>query len=469
MNFTQIALILRARLKIIVLILGVTVVTTLVVSLLIPKTYKASATLVLNYKGVDPISGFVLPAQLMPGYMATQTGIIKSQSVALKVVDTLKLTEGEEIREDFLSSTKGKGDIREWQAARLLKKLEVLPSRDSSVLDITFSAPDPQQAAMTANAFANAYQQVSTRLKVEPSKNAAFYFDEQIKRLLSKFEQAQKNVSAYKQQHGIVDDANRYDAEWERLNDLTRQLVDVQARTIEAASRRTQANGGALDSPDIIANPLIQNLKIQLAQAELRFAGISQKFTQSHPFYQQAEAQIKDLRASLDTQIRLAANSVSNNARIMERREEDLRAAVEKQKLKMIELNRKRDELKVLTSEMESARQAYETATQRFMKTSFEGQSTQSDISVLNPATPPIIAASPKVRLNTLLALFLGTLLGAIFALVAEILDRRVRSAEDLVNGFHAPLLGVMTWSEESRKRRPALARLLSPVRLLTN
>jgi uncharacterized protein involved in exopolysaccharide biosynthesis len=44
----------------------------------------------LNAKGVDPVTGVTLPGQLLPGYMATQVDIITSKNVALRVVDRLR-------------------------------------------------------------------------------------------------------------------------------------------------------------------------------------------------------------------------------------------------------------------------------------------------------------------------------------------------------------------------------------------
>lgn len=82
MNFSQFLLILHARFRIIMLVLVVTVVATFTVSLLLPKTYQTATTLVLNYKGLDPVTGLTLPSQLMPGYMATQMDIINSMNVA---------------------------------------------------------------------------------------------------------------------------------------------------------------------------------------------------------------------------------------------------------------------------------------------------------------------------------------------------------------------------------------------------
>lgn len=182
MNFSQFLLILQARKKIIFLTLIVTVLATLSVSLLLPKSYKATSSLVMNYKGVDPVTGLAMPGQLLPGYMATQIDIISSKNVALRVVDHLGLANSPAVIEQFNAATEGKGTVRDWLANLLLKKLEIVPSRESSVVDISFKGSDPQFVAAVANAFSDEYQKVSIQLKVEPMKKAASYFDEQTKK-----------------------------------------------------------------------------------------------------------------------------------------------------------------------------------------------------------------------------------------------------------------------------------------------
>ena len=61
MNFTHLFLALRARYKIVILILAVTVAAAVAISALMPKVYQASTSLVLNTKGVDPVTGVTLP------------------------------------------------------------------------------------------------------------------------------------------------------------------------------------------------------------------------------------------------------------------------------------------------------------------------------------------------------------------------------------------------------------------------
>ncbi|MDP2707232.1 MAG: Wzz/FepE/Etk N-terminal domain-containing protein, partial [Burkholderiales bacterium] len=90
MNLQQFLLILRARYKLVILTLLGTVMATLVVSLILPKEYTATTSVVVDVKSPDPIIGMMLPGMTTPGYMATQIDIIQSDRVAQRVVTLLK-------------------------------------------------------------------------------------------------------------------------------------------------------------------------------------------------------------------------------------------------------------------------------------------------------------------------------------------------------------------------------------------
>ncbi|MDP3844418.1 MAG: chain length determinant protein EpsF [Oxalobacteraceae bacterium] len=467
MNLSQFLLILRAHYKIILLALIVTVATTVTVTLLKQKTYKATTSLVLNYKGTDPVTGNAMPSQLMPGYMSTQIEIVKSMSVALKVVDTLKLAEGEDVKKSFAASAASNGNIRDWVAAALLGKLEIAPSRESSVLSITYTSLDPQSAARIANAFGDAYQQVIVKLKVDPSKKTSVYFNDQVKLLRDNYEAAQKKLSKYQQDNGIVNADKSLDVESMRLNQLSSQLVAAQGEAMEASSRQRLAKGNAADSPDVASNPLIQNLKMGLGNAESKFSEIAQRLDKNHPQYQSAKAEADKLRADLNAQISAAANVIGSNAAIQQQRGAEIRGALAAQKLKVLQLNRTRDELAVLSRDVDSAQRAYETISQRLTLTNLEGQSNQSDIAVLTPALAPLKPFGPNLLLNTLMAIAVGALLGIGSAVILELLDRRVRSAADLAGADGLAVLGVIKKSNAVARRqsnKQALTRRDPPI-----
>ncbi|MEC5163521.1 MULTISPECIES: chain length determinant protein EpsF [unclassified Janthinobacterium] len=466
MNFSQFLLILRARKWIILSVMFGIVVLTLAVNLMLPKSYKATTSILLNYKGVDPLTGLTMPGQLLPGYMATQIDIISSKNVALRVVDELKLATDPAVIAQFNEATQGRGTVRDWLADLLLKKLDIAPSRESSVIDISFKGADPAFTALVANSFANQYQQISIQLRTDPLRKASGFFDEQTKLLRDSVEAAQSRLSKYQQDKGIVSIDNRLDVESNRLNDLSGQLVLAEGQLMEASSRQRMAQGGSsAESPDVASNPLIQSLKLALGAAEAHFADVSQRLEKNHPQYQSAKAELDKLRSQFNEQIKLISNSVGNNAQILQQRTESVRAALLAQKNKVLELNRTRDEMNVLNKDVEGAQRAFDAASQRFSQTKIEGHAEQSDIAVLNPAVAPTETAGPRVVINTLLAVFLGALLGVAVGMLAERMNRRVRSETDLYDMLQIPVFGAIDWNA-SRSGRGRAADMFLPRRL---
>lgn len=444
MNFSQFLLILKARFWIILITFFLIVGATVTVNLLLPKSYTATTTLVLNYKGMDPVTGVVLPAQLMPGYMATQIDIITSRNVAIKVVDQLKFTESPIAQAQFQEATEGKGDIHAWFADRLLKGLEVKPSRESSVLEISFDGADPDFAASVANAFANAYVQTSLQLKVEPAQKAANFLGEQTRTLRTNLETAQAKISKYQQEKGLTNIVGNLDVENSRLNELSSQLVMAQTQAYESTSRQRSANDNAQSSPDVAANPIVQNLKVEISRAESKLSELSQRVGLSHPQYQASKAELDKLRGLLQQETRNVSSSIGGSARIYQQREAELKAALAEQKTRVLKLNLLRDELSVLQRDVENAQRAMDASSQRFTQATIEGNANQTDVAVLNPAIPPRSPARPKVLLNVLLSIFIGTMLGFLFALLAEMLDRRVRSRDDISELLEVPVFAII-------------------------
>ena len=452
MNLLQFLLILKARYKVIILTFCITVLSATIFTLQLPKSYTAATSLLLNYKGMDPVTGMVLPAQLMPGYMATQADIIQSRNIALKVVAELGLAKTELAQEQFKSATGGGGDINNWLSGLLLNNLDVIPSKESSVIEIVFNSTDPSFAAVVANSFAENYLKTSVQLKIEPAQKAAGYFGQQIKTLRDNLEQAQSNLSKYQQDNGITNPQQSFDVESMRLNELSSQLSLVQGAAIDAQSRKSAAQSGGLNSPDIAISPVIQSLKIDAIRAETKLAETAQRLGRNHPEYQSAESEAKKIQAQLREETQRAANTISGSASINQQRESTLRTQVALQKTKVLELNRLRDEMSVLMKDVETAQKAMDAVTQRFSQTSIEGQSNQSDIAILNPAIMPLKPSSPKVMLTILFSILLGSVLGIIFGFIAELLDRRVRCRDDIATILNVPVFALI---QGGNKKKP--------------
>lgn len=449
MSLQQFLQILRARFLLIFLTLLITVGTAAAVTYFLPNQYTASTVLVVDFK--EPvIDAAALPISLSPSYMATQLDILQSRKVALKVIDNLKLADSPAVRDQFLEATEGRGTVRDWLADVLIKKLEIEPSRESRLMTINYESTDPQFAAALANAFAQAYIDTTLELSVEPARKAAEWFEKQQQDLRNRVEQAQRKLSAYQQNKNITATDERLDVETARLAELTSQIVAAQAQTYDMESRQRQmeemlAKGTSMEAlPEVLVNGFIQSLKAELLREEAKLADLSEKLGTNHPQYQRAVAEVKNLREKLNKEMVSITSGIKNNAKLAQSREAALKTSLEAQKARVMMFKQSRDEIPTLMREVESAQRAYDVALERYNQSAMQSRINQTNVVVLNPAVAPVEPSSPKVLLNMVVSVFLGLMLSFGLALLTEMLNRRVRSEQDLSEALESPVLGVL-------------------------
>lgn len=459
MTLQQFLLILWARRRLVFFTFLATVLTTTVVTFLLPKEYSASAAVVLDVKSPDPIAGMVLPGLMAPGYMATQVDIINSDRVASRVVKILRMDENPAIQEQWREATEGKGNIGPWLVELLQKKLDVKPSRESNVISITYSGSSPEFSAAMANAFAQAYIDVNLELRIEPARQNAKWFDEQSKQYRERLDTAQKALSDYQQKSGIVATDERLDYETQKLNELSTQLTVAQAQGTDAISKRKTA-GNADTLPEVMQSPLISQLKGDIARLEARLKEVSGNFGVNHPQYQRSQAELAELKSKMNAEISRITSSIGTAGNISKQKVSELIAAINTQKTRILELKEQRDEITLLVREVESAQRAFDAVSQRTTQSRLESQSVQTNVAVLNPATEPVKHARPKRMLNILLSMFVGLLLGVGAALLLELSQRRIRSTDDLVQTLGIPVLATLDAEEDKQNWMSALLRL---------
>jgi len=467
----QFLLALRARFGVFATLLTTTVIAATVASFLLPKTYRATVSLLVDAKNEQSLSNtlpLILPLEKL-SYLQTQMDIITSKRVARKVVQDLKLAENPSTRADFEKAARGYGSIEDWLVESLLSKLKVETSQ-SSIIQVTFSSADPRHSAGIANAFAKAYIDTMLELRVEPTRQAAEWYDEQLKTLRANLEDAQAKLTNYLQREGIVSVDERYDVDTTRLGALSEQVVKAQEQTFQWNAREQQAReflkrGGSLDRlPDVLDNPFIQRLKTDLHQGEAKLHELASQYGSNYPQYQRQVSENRSLREKLDVEMKAVVAGMENSKQQSRQREAELRRALAAQRARLLEIKGDRNDLTVLTRNAETAQRTYEAAMQRSVVSRVESRASQGTVAVLNAALAPREPAYPKVALNIALSVLVGTTLGIGLVILMEMFDRRVRSFRDLE--LDVPLLAVLNTWQPARGRllgRPGGARQALP------
>jgi chain length determinant protein EpsF len=420
-------------------------------SLLLPKKYTGESAIVVDARGIDPLAqDGAMQSQQEASYVATQVDVIESHNVALKVVDRMKLTTNPDIVEKFQDKTGGVGSIRDFTADEILKSLTVKPSRDSDVIFVEFTSKSPQAAADITNAFSEGYLQASLELKVDPQRRQAGWFGQQVNDLRTNLEAAQHKLSAYQAQHGVIgtDETNnsKLDVETARLTEISNRFVDAQAAMYDAETRQRQmseaaAKGLSDESVNVQQNPLLQNLKTELARSTAKFAQVSQRYDHNHPEYISARAELEALRNKVAAEVDNANATVAREARVARQNMADLQRTLDQQRKRILDLQHNQDEYTVLKRDEESARTAYDSAMQRGGETQLESRLKSTNTAILNYAFPPMKPSSPKLLLNLALGFILGCMLAAGASLTKERYDPRIHTHSDLLEAAGIPVL----------------------------
>jgi succinoglycan biosynthesis transport protein ExoP len=461
MSFVQFLSILRARWGVMLAVLLLALAAAVAANLLLPRQYTATASVVVDFKP-DPVSAVVFGGMASPAFIATQVDIIRSERVALRVVRNLKLAENPQVLAQWRAGG-AEGSVEQWLIRLFQRQVDVVPARESSVIALSYKAPDPRFAAALANAFVAAYIDTALELRVDPARQYAGFFETRSREARDALEKAQARLSAFQKDNGIVASDERLDVESARLNELSSQLTTLQAISAESGSRQAQAQGAQGDRlQEVLNNNLIGQLKGDISRGEAQLQQLTTRLGDNHPQVMELRASLAEMRNRLDTETRKLTGSVSVSNSINRQREGEIRAALEAQRAKVLKMKATRDEGLILQREVESAQRAFEAISARLTQTSLESQTTQSNVNVLTRAEPPLEPSSPRVMLNLLAALFGGLLLAVVAALLAELRDRRVRTTQDLAALLDLPVIGVMP---RPKARRPVRALAGMPIR----
>lgn len=439
MNLYQFLSILRARSTAVIAIFVLTVAAALAWVMLRPKDYTAHAPVLVDIRAQDPLSGPNYQSIPAAAYMATQMDIAKSDRVAERVVQTLGLAKDPKSTEAWQKAG-GRGTLDAWLANDLQSHLEVKPARESNIINISYTARSPQEAARIANAFSQAYLDIALDIKTDPAKRYSSWFDEQLKFARDKLEQAQERLTAYQQKTGVIS-ADGVDMETQRLNELSSQLTLVQGQLTDVANKRGAA---AANVSEAMNSPLIMNLKADIARQEAKIQEASANLGARHPQMIRMQDELRAMRSRLSQETGSIGSSINTAYEVGKARERELSGAVAAQRARVMQFNKYRDELSVLRKDVETAQKAFEAVSERASQSKLQALTTQTNIQRLATAVEPLEARGPSAKAALGIAGIAGLLLAIACAVLLELVNRRVRSVDDLSMATHLPILATV-------------------------
>lgn len=467
---------LKHKLLLIGCVVGAALIGVLATFLMTPK-FVATATLqidresarVLNVDEVAPREAMVAGEE----FFQTQYGLLRSRSLAERVVETLGLARGD----TFLEAMGSSFDDREGetaQAAALRRREEVLnaiddnltvsPVRGSRLVNISFESPDPQLSARIVNAFGDNFIQANLDRRFESSRYARQFLEERIAQTKARLEDAERGLVNYATAEQIInlpstDDTEGRSLDSESLLSINEALANARAARIAAEEKWRQAQSTpVVNIPEVLANPVVQRLTEQRAALDASYRQKLALYQPDYPEMVQIRGQISELDNQINTIGRSVRDSIRSQYVVAANEESSLQRQVSGLRTDVLDLQNRSIQYNILRREVDTTRVLYDGLLQRYKEVGVTGAVSTNNISIVDPAQVPDRPAKPQMLFNLIIATMVGLGLGVAAVFLLEVLNQKLSTPDDVEAKLRVPTLGIVPLLEKNVSATEALA-----------
>jgi exopolysaccharide transport family protein len=416
----------------------------------------------------------------------SQTLLIQSVAILVRVVGKLKLTEDAEFRpkpglfdpiKRLLSSSSGPSDGASPEDAARARSVEILQKRmkvtrqgTTFLVDIAVNSESPQKAATIANAVADAYFDEQVRAKYDATRIAANWLGGQIEDLKSRVVASEKAVEDYRSANNLMV-SQGVTLNDQQLTDLNGKLIAARAQTAEARAKYEQVQDIAKSGGDpgginaAISSEMITKLRTQYADIAKNEADLSSKYGAQHPLVANIRAQRRGTQKLINEEIRRILESTKHDYDVARSRETSLQQSLDQLQGVSTSSGQAQVRLRELQREAEANRTQYESYLARSKETTAQESLEMPDSRIVTKASIPIRPSSPKTMLILGLALMLGLGAGSVLAFLTDYLDGRIKTLEqaEAISGVPVlaavPLIGARELAGLARRGHNELGR----------
>ena len=470
-DIREIITIVRASIRLIVIIIAAALALAFIVTLLQTPRYTATTTLQINDQSAqvlgkedDTQQDPVVASSDTDRFLQTQVEILKSRGLAERVAQKLRLFGNQKfydamgVREPADGATRQ--EIQDLTIRTLDKARGVDLPRNSRLATLSFESTQPDLAASLANAFASEFIQANLQRRYDSSTYARDFISKQLADARVKLEKSERDLNAYARFAGLIRDRdNKGPANGgsgnssitaASLQQLNSAANDAQTARIAAEQRwRLISGSNALNSPDVLANPAISQLLAERARDMAELEKQRANHLEDYPAVQQLRAQVGVIDAQLQNVARSIQASVKQQYVAALQAEESLKNQVSQLKGSSLEEQDRLVQYRLLEREADTNRTVYEGLLQRYKELNAAAGISASNISIIDPAIAPVKPSSPNLFRNLLIALAAGVIAAAGFVYLRTQLDDSVRVPEDVEGKLQLSLLGVIPLAKD--------------------
>jgi succinoglycan biosynthesis transport protein ExoP len=415
------------------------------------------APAVVNFKEVVSPSPVDISA-----YLETQYKILKSRSLAQRVVNDLQLYRTPEFYRSYglmgfsqhdpkvlpptsIPEADPNADYYLNAVSRVQNSIGVSPVRRSNLVEVSFDSYNPQTAAEVANKVAQDYINLNFDVKWQETSDAYKWLQNKLVDVQQKLEDSERALQAYAQSHDILYLTGQENFDTAQMQSLLAEYSGAQADMYNKQALYSLVKKGKIeDLPGVLDNLLIQSLEESLVQEQANYAKMMAQVKPSYPLARQEQRQIQKMQKTLNREKAHIIQNIVDQYHSAQHHVNFLARAIDRQKKVMNEMNKKLVQYNILKQTVDSNGQLYTGMLERMKQAQVSAGLNASNIRIVDAAMVPHGPVKPRVFLNLAIGLVLGTALGIGLAFFQEYLDKTLKTSDDVERLVRLPSLGVL-------------------------
>ncbi len=426
-----------------------------------PKVYQASASVL-----VEPVAPRVFGSmqeivqlgttrwtdRQYQQYYNTQVDILRNYELAQVTVIKNELWRNESLMPPVPNDMRTKAQKIEAATYALMRGLNAHQNRDSRVINVVVRHTDRQLAVVLANMHVRSYLEYNLNLRTKGTGKATKFLKGELASGADALKNTEDRLLAFKKKHELfsVSLEDRRNILSSRISRYTAALADAKIERVKIGSTLSYARsikkGKLLESPifALSSSGSVANLlKHEYFTATRALKAVGKDLGPRHPDYLRAKTRVDEAYAGIQREAKRALRELKAKHSTAWATEMRLKKELHGLKKEAVALGPKAMEFARLTRKKKSNEGNYNFLVGRLRSSEMSGRNKETNVR-LHASARYAYLVSPRMRSAVMLGLALSLVFGLAFIVLLELLDRTVKTPEDVERLTGACVLGVI-------------------------
>ena len=327
--------------------------------------------------------------------------------------------------------------------------IEVSGGKQSQIINISYTSPDPEEAAKIINAISDAYIQFGLESRLGEVKNTESWLGEQYGLLKEKLQDSETKLSTYRSKQGLVDTDQQQRIGNTQLQSLNNELIRAQTKLSAAEEQYFAVKDVKKDSKDFYSlGPVLQNktasdMVKENARASQKVSELTDRYGEKHPSMISARSELKSTQDNLAREVDKIVDNIQKNYKLAQFQVTNINKLISKTRSDIQSLQTENFSLVSLEREVENNRRIYENFQVSLMEANGKSDYTASNVHIIDRAIVPQAPFKPNIKLIIVLAGVFGVFFGVVLAFMREALDNTFKTPDSVEEKLKLPALGI--------------------------